>query len=597
MDELAHTNAPGSRNGKRWQDVDELLAAGIEVLTTVNVQHLESLNDVVQTITGVPQRETVPDEVVRAADQVELVDIAPEALRRRMAHGNIYPADRVDAALGNYFRLGNLTALRELALLWLAGKVDEQLDQYRTDHGIAATWETRERVVVALTGGAEGDTLIRRAARIAARNTGADLLAVHVTRSDGLTDTNPANLSRQRALVESLGGTYHQVVGDDIPTALLTFARAENATQLVLGASRRGRLAQILSAGTGVMTTAQSGSIDVHMVTHEKVGRGRRRLPRLSAGLTVRRKLLGLAVAVVLFPLLTFALTGARGSLNLTSDVLLFLLAIVGVALIGGVWPTVLAAVGGSLLLNYYFVPPLHEFTIAERNNAFAIVAFVAVALMVSAVVDLAARRTSQAARATAEAELLSVAAGDVLRGERALPAILDRVRETLRDDLGDPAGAGRRPGAGRRSAGARPPPTATGRPPGGPAGGWSPPPARSRAPGRRRATPRCRSTTWPWCCAAGCCRPRTAGCWPRSPRRPRSRCGSGGSPTRPRRPARWPRPTGPGRRCSPRSATTCAPRSPRPRRRSPRCAARACGGRTPNGPSCWPPPTSRWTG
>ncbi len=447
VDELAHTNAPGSRNGKRWQDVDELLAAGIEVLTTVNVQHLESLNDVVQTITGVPQRETVPDEVVRAADQVELVDIAPEALRRRMAHGNIYPPDRIDAALGNYFRLGNLTALRELALLWLAGTVDEQLDQYRTDHGIAATWETRERVVVALTGGAEGDTLIRRAARIAARNTGADLLAVHVTRSDGLTDTNPATLSRQRALIESLGGTYHHIVGDDIPTALLTFARAENATQLVLGASRRGRLAQILSAGTGVMTTAQSGSIDVHMVTHEKVGRGRRRLPRLSAGLTVRRKLLGLAVAVVLFPLLTVALTAARGSLNLTSDVLLFLLGIVGIALIGGVWPTVLAAVGGSLLLNYYFVPPLHEFTIAERNNAFAIVAFVAVALMVSAVVDLAARRTSQAARATAEAEVLSVAAGDVLRGERALPAILDRVRETfgmtsatLLERDGDPA-------------------------------------------------------------------------------------------------------------------------------------------------------------
>ena len=165
VDELAHTNAPGSRNSKRWQDVEELLAAGIEVLTTVNVQHLESLNDVVATITGVPQRETVPDEVVRAADQVELVDIAPEALRRRMAHGNIYPADRVDAALGNYFRLGNLTALRELALLWVAGKVDEQLDQYRADHHIAATWETRERVVVALTGGAEGDTLIRRAAR------------------------------------------------------------------------------------------------------------------------------------------------------------------------------------------------------------------------------------------------------------------------------------------------------------------------------------------------------------------------------------------------------------------------------------------------
>ncbi|HEY7103407.1 MAG TPA: DUF4118 domain-containing protein [Mycobacteriales bacterium] len=432
VDELAHTNVPGTGSEKRWQDVERLLDAGIEVLSTVNVQHLESLNDVVQTITGVPQRETVPDEVVRSADQVELVDIAPEALRRRMAHGNVYAADRIDAALGNYFRVGNLTALRELALLWLAGKVDEQLDRYRSEHGIDSTWETRERVVVALTGGPEGDTLIRRAARIAARNTGADLLAVHVVQADGLTDANPANLSRQRILVENLGGTYHQVVGDDVPRALLTFAKAENATQLVLGASRRGRLARILSAGTGVTTTALSGSIDVHMVTHEQIGRGRRGLPRLSAGLTLRRRLYGAATAAVLLPLLTLALTDLRGSLNLTSDVLLFLLAIVAVALVGGVWPAVAAAIAGGLLLNYYFVPPLHEFTIAERNNAFAIVAFVAVALMVSAVVDLAARRTSQAARATAQAEVLSTAAGDVLRGEQALPALLDRVRETF---------------------------------------------------------------------------------------------------------------------------------------------------------------------
>src|SRR3954469_25156775 len=218
VDELAHTNIPGGRHEKRWQDVEDLLAAGIDVLTTVNVQHLESLNDVVETITGVPQRETVPDEVVRAADQVELVDLTPEALRRRMAHGNVYTADKVDAALGNYFRIGNLTALRELALLWLAGKVDEQLDRYRAEHGIRATWESRDRVVVALTGGPEGDTLIRRAARIAGRGKGADLLAVHVTRNDGLVDGgggSHANLALQRTLTESLGGTYHQVVSGD----------------------------------------------------------------------------------------------------------------------------------------------------------------------------------------------------------------------------------------------------------------------------------------------------------------------------------------------------------------------------------------------
>ena len=156
VDEFAHTNVPGSRNEKRWQDVEELLDAGIDVISAVNIQHLESLNDVVEKITGVPQRETVPDAIVRAADQVEMVDMTPEALRRRMAHGNIYPPEKIDAALTNYFRSGNLAALRELALLWLADKVDEGLQRYRTEHKIAGAWEARERVVVALTGGPGG---------------------------------------------------------------------------------------------------------------------------------------------------------------------------------------------------------------------------------------------------------------------------------------------------------------------------------------------------------------------------------------------------------------------------------------------------------
>src|SRR5436190_6233270 len=282
VDEFAHTNVPGSRNEKRWQDIEELLGAGIDVISTVNIQHLESLNDVVERITGVPQRERVPDAVVRAADQVELVDMSPEALRRRMAHGNIYPAEKIDAALTNYFRAGNLTALRELALLWLADKVDEGLQRYRAQHDITGTWEARERVVVALTGGPEGETLIRRAARIAARSSGGDLLAVHVTRSDGLTGADPAALAAQRRLAESLGGSYHQVVGDNIPEALLTFARAENATQLVLGASRRSWLSALLTGpGIGARTIRGSGDIDVHIVTHSRMGRGRGLLPRI----------------------------------------------------------------------------------------------------------------------------------------------------------------------------------------------------------------------------------------------------------------------------------------------------------------------------
>jgi two-component system sensor histidine kinase KdpD len=428
IDELAHTNIPGSRYEKRWRDVEDILEAGIDVITTLNIQHLDSLNDVVEQITGVPQRETVPDEVVRRADQVELVDMTPEALRRRMAHGNVYQAEKVDAALSNYFRVGNLTALRELALLWLADKVEDQLDRYRADHRIDATWEARERVVVALTGGPEGDTLIRRAARIADRAKGSDLFAVHVTVGDGLTGASPAHLARQRDLVESLGGTYHQVVGDDISQALLDFARGVNATQLVLGASRRGRFAQIFSRGVGVTTTALSGAIDVHMVTHEEVSQGRRRSVR-AGGLTRGRRIAGFGSALVGLPLLTLLLVNLRGQLSLASEILLFLVAVVGVALAGGLYPALFAAIAASLLLNYFFTPPIYEFTISEWENALALAAFVLVAVAVSVVVDLAARRTREAARAGADAEMVSNLAGSVLRGESTPGDLLERLR------------------------------------------------------------------------------------------------------------------------------------------------------------------------
>ncbi|WP_433219572.1 ATP-binding protein [Dactylosporangium sp. CS-047395] len=431
VDELAHTNIPGSGHEKRWQDIERLLDAGIDVLTTVNVQHLESLNDVVEGITGVPQRETVPDAVVRRAEQIELVDMTPEALRRRMAHGNIYKPEKIDAALGNYFRVGNLTALRELALLWLADKVDDQLDQYRADHGIDKKWETRERVVVALTGGPEGDTLIRRAARVAARTKAADLLAVHIVRGDGLAGADPANLTRQRLLVESLGGTYHQVLGADVPKALLDFARGVNATQLVLGASRRGRLAQILSPGVGVTTTAESGAIDVHLVTHEEARRFAFRARR-PGGLDLRRRLAGLLLAVAGLPLLTLVLAQFREDMVLPSEILAYLVLAVAAALVGGLLPALLCAIGGFLLLNWFFTPPVNRFTIAERENVFALVAFVFVSVAVATVVDRAARRARDAARASAEAQTLSTLAGSVLHGDNPLEALLERVRESF---------------------------------------------------------------------------------------------------------------------------------------------------------------------
>jgi two-component system sensor histidine kinase KdpD len=397
VDELAHTNAPGSLNQKRWQDVQALLAAGIDVISTVNIQHIETLNDVVQQITGVVQRETLPDAVLREADQIEVVDLAPQALRDRLAEGNVYPAERIDAALSNYFRLGNLTALRELALLWLADEVDSALKVYRTEHGISSKWEARERVVVALTGGPEGETLIRRGARIIARSAGGELLVVHVISQDGLRTPHPQALAEQRALVEELGGTYHQVVGNDVPRALVEFARAANATQLVIGVSRRTRLmAAFTGPGIGSTVIRESGDIDVHIVTHSAAG-GKFALPRLGGALSARRRILGFALALV-----------------------------------GGLWPALFAAVLSGLTLDYFFVEPFYTITVAAPLHLFALVLYIVNAVLVSYVVDISARRGRTAARAAAESELLATVSSSVLRGEDALQALVTRTREAF---------------------------------------------------------------------------------------------------------------------------------------------------------------------
>ncbi|GHG45282.1 sensor histidine kinase [Streptomyces griseocarneus] len=433
VDELAHTNVPGSRNTKRWQDVEELLQAGIDVVSTVNIQHLESLGDVVESITGVRQRETVPDEVVRRADQIELVDMSPQALRRRMAHGNIYKPDKVDAALSNYFRPGNLTALRELALLWTADRVDEYLRQYRTEHSVSTIWHARERIVVGLTGGPEGRTLIRRAARMAAKGSGSEILAVYIARSDGLTSASPKELAVQRTLVEDLGGTFHHVIGDDVPASLLEFARGVNATQIVLGSSRRKNWQYIFGPGVGQTVARDSGpDLDVHIVTHEEAAKGRGLPVARGARLGRGRIVAGWLVGLVGPALLSLLLTQVVPDLGLANDMLLFLCTTVGAALLGGALPSLASAAFGSLLLNYYFVEPVHRWTITDTKNIVAITIFVLVAISVASVVDVAARRTHQAARLRAESEILSFLAGSVLRGETSLDALLERVRETF---------------------------------------------------------------------------------------------------------------------------------------------------------------------
>src|SRR6266516_3214172 len=432
IDEIAHTNVPGSRNEKRWQDVAEVLDAGIDVISTLNMQHLESVNDVVERITGVKQHETIPDAIVRAAEQVELVDMTPEALRRRMAHGNIYPPDRIDASLANYFRPGNLAALRELALLWVADKVDETLQDYMDDHGIRGPWETRERVVVALTGAPGGDLLIRRAARMAMR-AHAELFGVHVRSTDGLAGPPKQLLDQHRALLSEVGGNYHEIVGDDIGKALIEFARAENATQLVLGASRRSRWAELTRGSVINRVIRASGPIDVHVISSEEPEREAPfSHPRGRRALSVRRQVTGALVGLVLLPVLTLAMVGSRDSLGLPGVLLLYLLAVVAVAATGGVWPALGASVAAFVLANWYFIAPLHEWTIHEGKDLIALVVFLLVAGVVSALVNAAARRSAEAARARAEAETLARLGAQLMTEEDPLPLLISTLRTTF---------------------------------------------------------------------------------------------------------------------------------------------------------------------
>ncbi len=429
VDELAHTNVPGSRNDKRWQDVEELLRAGINVVSTLNIQHLESLNDVVEEITGVRQQETIPDEVVRKADELQLVDLTPIALRNRLARGDVYPPERIDTALANYFRPGNLSALRELALAWLADRVDEGLDEYRRRHGIHQPWETRERVLVALTGSPDGERLIRRAARIAQRTRG-DLVAVHVIPQDGLAAPAAELLGRQRELVALLGGSYHEVVGEDIGDALLDAARSLNVTQIVMGASRRSRW-QRLTRGSviGNVIRGSGTRIDVHVVSHPDAAEEAFALPRTRRPATLprRRVTIGLALAVVGPPALAVVLTQLREQIGLPSVLLLFLLLVVVSSAVGGLVPALVAAVSGFLLVNWYFTPPLYTLTISEGENILALIVFLAVAGTVSVFVDLAARRAAEGRRARAEAEALSR-----LAGSAPVPALLESLIRVL---------------------------------------------------------------------------------------------------------------------------------------------------------------------
>ena len=350
--------------------------------------------------------------------------------------------------------------------MWVADRVDEALEAYREAHGIARPWETRERVVVAITGAPGGDDVIRRAARMAARAR-SQLLGVHVRSADGLRGTTGDALGIQRALLQELGGEYHELASADPAGTLVQFARAENATQIVLGASRQSRWTHLLRGSVITNVLKASGDIDVHVISsdperddveREAVEAARRR-PR-GAVLSPRRRIVAWTLAILAPPLLTLVLANVRETLTLPSDLLMFLLIVVVVAALGGFVPAFVCAITGFLLANWYFTPPYYEFTISEGENLVALVIFLLVGGVVSLLVATASRRTADAARARAEAETLAALERDPVGVGRPAPAARRpapggvRRRARRRAERGgrrlvDGARGGRRLGAG----------------------------------------------------------------------------------------------------------------------------------------------------
>ncbi|GBR15328.1 sensor histidine kinase [Asaia spathodeae] len=400
VDELAHSNAPGSRHPKRWMDVEDLLAAGIDVYTTVNIQHLESLNDVIASITRVRVRETVPDRVVEQADEVELIDLTPNDLLQRMRDGKIYGPHTAGRAMLHYFSPGNLTALRELALRQTAQQVDAQLVDHMKANAIAGPWAAGERVMVCLTL-QDGDASLLRYGKRLADRLHAPWIVLHVETSRDLTDDARARMASQMHLAQSLGAETVTIPGHDVVLDTLSFARAQNVTQIVAahpaGSGWIGRLRQILGRSTTERLIQRSDGFPVHVVPRSGeavTGRLREKIrPSLSPYLgSTAIVLAALGLALLL-----------RQGFEVSNVSLAFLTAILGVAVAYGLWPSLWASLLGMLCFNFFFLPPLYTLTIAAPDNVVALFFFFATALIAS---NLGARVRSQAVVARHRAEV-----------------------------------------------------------------------------------------------------------------------------------------------------------------------------------------------
>lgn len=400
VDELAHTNVPGSRHPKRYLDVEELLAAGIDVFTTLNIQHVESLNDVVARITRIRVRETVPDSILDTADDIEIVDIAPDDLIQRLREGKVYVPKTAQRALDHYFAPGNLTALRELALRRTAQRVDEQLLSHMRRHAIRGPWAAGERVVVCLSEGEQCAALIRQARRMADRlHAPWTALYVETARTKRLTDPERDRIADCQRLAERLGGEALTVPGLDVAEEILRFASDNNVTQILVGKSNRSRWFEMMHGSVVHDLVRKAGGIGVHVSS----GQDQDRHPPV-APKTVRTKQVPARPGVVAYLASCIAVAGALAfGLLLTPFAgtdnvdLIFLIAVLLIAGRYGLWPSIAASVISVIAYNFFFLPPLYTFTIANPAHVVALAFFLAAALVAS---NLAGRVRDQASAA-----------------------------------------------------------------------------------------------------------------------------------------------------------------------------------------------------
>lgn len=398
VDELAHTNAPGSRHPKRYLDVEELLSHGIDVYTAVNIQHIESLNDVVAQITHVRVRETVPDSVFDRADAIELIDLTPDDLIQRLREGKVYVPKQAERALEHYFSPGNLTALRELALRRTAERVDEQLLTHMQANAIAGPWAAGERILVCVSEDPRAAGLVRYTKRLSDRlHAPFTAIAIETRRSLQLSDAERDRLADTLRLAESLGGEALTIpaVGRRIADDLVSFAQGNNVTQIVIGKSTRSRWFEMTRGSVVHDLVRRAGNITVHVIPGEELpGEA---APKTSVQTASRSEpfnplpylkalgviLVGLGVARLIEPYF-----------GIENVDLVLLTAVVAVAVRYGLWPSLLATVAASLSYNFFFLPPIYTFTITDPTNVAAFVLFMVVAMLVS---NVAARVRVQA--------------------------------------------------------------------------------------------------------------------------------------------------------------------------------------------------------